>query len=219
MSERTTPQGPENEPNAVVTDPEDFAQRERLRQIYEARQEFQEARQKADQLRAEEGWPLWRKENYVLDAFQRYFFEVEGLMERHPKGDYYLEEVELGVVKPPGVEGKDYDPDDARVFEGLRSLAQDYRPMPSDGYTLPSDGRSRASDSEVQITVPEASITRAFRKVNEFLAEVGLDADMDGEDRDAGFDYSDILEEGPPEGNAPQIVSGDRPDNSEDSDE
>jgi len=206
-------------PDAVVTDPEDFTQHERLRQIYEARQEFQKARQKVSQLQAEEDWPLWREENYVLHAFQRYFFEVEGLMERHPKGDYYLEEVELGTVTPPGVEGTDYDSDDARVFVGLRSLAIDYRPMPSDGFTMPSNGRSRASDREVQITVPKASITKAFRKVNEFLAEVGLDADMDEEDRDAGFDYSDILEKGPPEGNAPQLEADGGPGNSGGGDE
>jgi len=209
MSERSPPHDPQHEPNAVVTDPEDFAQRERLRQIYDARQEFQQARMEADEIRSENGWPLWRKENYVLHAFQRYFFEVEGLMERHPKGDYYLEEIDLGRVEPVGVRGEDYDPADVRVFQGLRSLARDYRPMPSSGYTRPSDGRSRSGDTEVQVTVPESAVMLAFRKANEFLAEVGLDANMDGEKQDAGFDYSDILEEGPPEGDKPQLDDAD----------
>jgi len=205
MSERGNQKPLEKQPGAVVTDPENFAQMERLRQIYNARQKFQEDRQKADQLRAEEGWPLWKRENYVLYAFQRYFFEVEGLMKRHPKGDYYLEEIELGRVEPVGVEGEDYSPDDIRVFQGLRSLAHGYRPMPTTGYSRPKKGRERSGDREVQVTVPESAIIRAFRAVNEFIAEVGLDADMDDESQDAGFDYSDILEDGPPEGDKPQL--------------
>jgi hypothetical protein len=180
---------------------------ERLRHIYDARQEFQKARQKADQLRAEEGWPLWKKENYVYRAFQRYFFEVEGLMERHPSGGHYLEEVKLGMVLPPGADPDD-PPEDTRFFVGLRSMTDSYKPIPTDGYTSPSSGRERATDGEVQVTVPEKVVTKAFRQVNEFVAEVGLDADMDEETQDAGFDYSDILEEGPPgTGDAPDITA------------
>jgi hypothetical protein len=194
--------------NAVVIDPDDFANRERLRQIYDARQEFQEARQNAQQLRAKEGWSLHEKQDYVLRAFQRYFFEVEGLMERHPEGDHYLEEVELGAVLPPEAQDGERNGDnhpEARVFVGLRSLAHGYRPMPTPGWKNRSGQDTRAIDTEVQVTVPETTVTKAFRAVNKFLAEVGLDADMDEETRDAGFDYSDILQEGPPGGSAPEL--------------
>jgi len=49
---------------------------------------------------------------------------------------------------------------------------------------------------------------RAYRQINKFLAEVGLDADMEGDTEEAEFDYSDILEEGPPkEGDEPEIAT------------
>lgn len=51
-----------------------------------------------------------------------------------------------------------------------------------------------------------------FRGANRFYAEIGMDLDLKKENADAGFDYEDILQEGPPgEGDFPDIegVSGD----------
>lgn len=195
-----------NTPGVVVTDPEDFAQMERLRQIYDARQKVQTARQEADNVRAREDWPLWKKQDHVLAAYQRYYFEIEGLMERHPDGDYYLDEVKLGAISPPGELGEDYTKADIRRFEGLKSLARSFRPMPTDGYLAPQKWKDRTMEREVQVTVPIQIVTKAFRTINEFIAKVGLDATMAEEARDAGFNYGDILEEGPPgTGDPPQI--------------
>jgi hypothetical protein len=44
-----------------------------------------------------------------------------------------------------------------------------------------------------------------FSLANRFIAQVGMDLELAEESRDAGFDYSDILEEGPPEGDVPEI--------------
>ncbi|MCD2201673.1 hypothetical protein LPA44_17570 [Halobacterium sp. KA-4] len=44
-----------------------------------------------------------------------------------------------------------------------------------------------------------------FSVANRFFAEVGMDLEIAEEQGDAGFDYSDILEEGPPGGDAPQL--------------
>jgi hypothetical protein len=44
-----------------------------------------------------------------------------------------------------------------------------------------------------------------FSAANRFFARVGMDLELTEDKGDAGFDYSDILEEGPPEGDAPQL--------------
>lgn len=52
---------------------------------------------------------------------------------------------------------------------------------------------------------PQA-LLRVFSAANRFYARVGMDLELEEEDGDAGFDYTDILEEGPPSnGEAPQI--------------
>lgn len=187
-----------------VTDPEDFAQTQRLRQIYEARQNYQERRAEIDRIRRDNELTLYDTQEHLLAAFQSYFFEVEGLMLRHPAGDKYLEDVELGVVEHADPNSED------RVFVGLNSLTGSYRPMPTPGYSKPSYDTARPEDKVVHVSVPVAVINKGFREINKFLAEVGLDADMENETQDAEFDYSDLLEEGPPtEGDTPEINGGD----------
>lgn len=214
----------ENEDRPLVDDPEDFAQRERLKQIYQARREFLEARAEAPQLRREREWGLPDYCDYILNAVQRYFFEVEGLMRRHPEGDYYLEEVPLGAVRAPGSDRGEIDVaeegvvddveglnEEDRVFVGLEDIATGYQPMKTRGYTTDSR-RGEISSQTVLVTVPDDVSMRAYRQINNFLAEVGLDADMEGDTEEAEYDYSDLLQEGPPEsdGEAPEIVTDGR---------
>lgn len=203
------------EQSFIVDDPDDFAQKQRMKQIYDARKEFQEARAEAPQLRRENEWSLQQYQDYIHNAVQRYFFEVEGLMRRHPKGDYYLHDVRLGGVmkaenvnRDKGERGiadpdDDFEPD--RAFVGLESIAEKYRPMRTTGYKT---GYKEVTDTVVLVTVPVIVSTRSYREVNKFLAEVGLDADMEGDTEEAEFDYSDILEEGPPgQGETPEIAT------------
>lgn len=201
-----------------VDDPEDFAQKQRMRQIYDARKEFLKARADAPEKRRENNWPSHVEQDYILNAAQRYFFEVEGLMRRHPDGDYYLNDVRLGgvmrlenidrengdraIIKPPDEE---FDPD--RAFVGLTSIAKKYKPIRTAGYSTGERNRS-TEKTAVLVTVPVDVSVRAYREINKFLAEVGLDADMEGEQKDAVFDYSDILQDGPPDdGEKPDIAA------------
>jgi hypothetical protein len=202
-----------------VDDPEDFAQKQRLKQIYEARREFQQARAEAPQLRTEREWPLHKYQNHIYNAVQRYFFEVEGLMRRHPEGNQYLNDVKLGgIMKADNVNREngergivnpdrdgDWNPD--RAFVGLKSMAEKYRPMRTTGYK-PDKFQKDTEDTVVLVTVPVDVSVRAYRQINKFLAEVGLDADMEGDTEEAEFDYSDILEEGPPnESEEPEVAT------------
>ena len=205
-------------PGHQVDDPEDFAQKQRMKQIYDARQEFQEARAEGPQLRKEREWRLYEYQNYVHNAVQRYFFEVEGLMRRHPEGDKYLSDVRLGgIMKAENVnreEGErgivrksddDFEPD--RAFVGLQSIAENYRPLRTSGYK-PQKGKARTEEQEVLVTVPVKVSIQAYRQINKFLAEVGLDADMEGDEKEAEFDYSDLLNDDEPNtGEKPEIAT------------
>jgi len=205
-------------PVQSVDDPEDFAQKQRMKQIYDARQEFLQARADAPQLRREKDWALNVYQNYIQNAVQRYFFEVEGLMRRHPDGDHYLHDVRLGgVMKKENVNRDNgergiikpsddrFEPD--RAFVGLTSIAKKYRPMRTTGYA-PQTRPREVVEKTVLVTVPVDVSVRAYREINKFLATVGLDADMEGDEKEASFDYSDILQDGPPnEGEKPDIAT------------
>jgi hypothetical protein len=57
-------------------------------------------------------------------------------------------------------------------------------------------------------TVELDTAMRVYAAANRFYAEIGMDLDLQEEDRDAEFEYSDILEHGPPgTGDAPDIDS------------
>jgi hypothetical protein len=139
-------------------------------------------------------------------------------MRRHPQGDKYLNDVRLGGVmktenvnREDGERGivmdpdEDFDPD--RAFVGLKAMGEKYRPMQTTGYKPDKYARD-TKETVVLVTVPVQVSIRAYRQINKFLAEVGLDADMQGDTEEAEFDYSDILEEGPPnEGERPDIAT------------
>lgn len=66
-------------------------------------------------------------------------------------------------------------------------------------------GLKPGETSEEQTPAPQESM-RYFSAANRFYARVGMDLELAEDEGDAGFDYSDILEEGPPgEGDKPEI--------------
>jgi hypothetical protein len=71
--------------------------------------------------------------------------------------------------------------------------------------------------SAPETPAPQESI-HYFSAANRFYAKVGMDLELSEDEGDAGFDYSDILEEGPPGGSEPKIEADGGPD-AEDSDQ
>ena len=62
------------------------------------------------------------------------------------------------------------------------------------------------SDTPGGSTPPPWMSIRYYSAANRFYARVGMDLELGEEDGDAGFEYTDILEEGPPgEGEFPDI--------------
>ena len=227
MSEHNAPTDPQTA-EAVVRDPDDYAQTERLRQIYSAREDFREALTEAEELRRENGWKLVDKQKYLQRVLQRYFFEVEGLIEQHENSEYYLKEAFLGGLATPETE-KRLDLSELRakaapdgpgitaqmrsaleekdgtlVWFGLQSISSPRRPIRTSGY-----GWSRSGEKEDRVVYacfPERVATRSYRLINSFLADVGLDADVEPESQDAGFEYDDLLDDGA-DPDPPEMVS------------
>jgi len=83
----------------------------------------------------------------------------------------------------------------------------------SDGDMLDDDISTHDSLRGFALSMGEGTGTletamRVYAAANKFYAEIGMDLDLQEEDRDAAFDYSDILQEGPPgTGDAPDIDS------------
>ena len=168
-----------------VADPEAFNQKQRLKQIHKARHNFHDRRQRAKDLKVEDEINYRQYTDLLVEAFQRYFYELEGLMERHSRGEYYLYEVEIGELDP-------LDKDGVIEFTGLISLAGSVPPVAVDGYSM-HDHDGRTSNERILTVASENIVMRAFRECNKFLAEAGLDAEMEDDTDEASADYSDIL--------------------------
>jgi len=63
----------------------------------------------------------------------------------------------------------------------------------------------KSGPTEYEQTCSPQVVMQYFSGANRFFARVGMDLQLKENEGDAGFDYSDILEEGPPGGDAPQI--------------
>lgn len=169
-----------------VADPESFNQKQRLKEIHDARRNFHERRQRAKDLKIKGEINHRKYTDLLVEAFQRYFYELEGLMQRHSRGEHYLYEVELGELDP-------LDRDDSIEFTGLLSLAGSVPTVPVKGIRM-DDKDGSTSESRILTVANHSIVMRAFRECNKFLAEAGLDADMEDSGDEAGSEYSDILD-------------------------
>jgi hypothetical protein len=69
-----------------------------------------------------------------------------------------------------------------------------------------TDKRRDKDDRTTNTAVPVTESLRVFQVANKAYANLGMDLEIAEDEGDAGFDYSDILEEGPPgDRDAPQL--------------
>jgi len=86
----------------------------------------------------------------------------------------------------------------------------------SDGEMLDDEVSSHESLRAFALSMGQAkeglgldTAMHVYAAANRFYAKIGMDLDLQEEDRDAEFEYSDILENGPPgTGDVPDIDSG-----------
>jgi hypothetical protein len=187
MPEYNSPTDPQTPP-AVVTDPEDFNRQQRFKEIHDARQRVTDYVMKFEERLAKPGTGY--KPGTVPAYYQTqlafrvslYIIELLPLLEKKGGDDPYFSEhfPESSVV------------DDLAHFanrSGLLRIHED------------TDSQTRRKRG-----VSVGTALRVFQVTNRAFSELGMDLDVAETERDAGFDYSDILEDGPPgEGKKPQI--------------
>lgn len=223
---------PENEaaePTQVqVADPEEFNQTERLRSINQVREQAGKAfEQTMVKLRDEPEFYEDDRRQILRAAVMRYLTDIEWLV--HKAGDNeLLAEIHLGdvVLEPPEylvnlatdksdsyprvVGSPDIKPQTWSIngFNDFLTAQEAFSATWSISVDTRHDGPTTVSES-VSTFMPAHVSFNAFRMANQFLADQGIDIDLSEDNRDAKFEYTDILEEGPPgEGEAPEMVDG-----------
>lgn len=173
-------------------DPSHKIQHARVQSILQARKRVDEKKDEAqDFVQFGEIKPEG-KDRIIRNAVEAYIRQLRWLMEGAETEADYLNEIELGEVQLPtrtikftGV---------LSILDAPKSLQDTWEETDVDPY----EGRQRVERS-VSKPIPERMLMNAFDACNMFCQEVGLDVKLaEDSEKDAEFDYSDLLEEGPP---------------------
>lgn len=198
MSKPNTPT--EMQPSdVVVTDPDDFNRQQRFREIHNARQRV------TDYIVQTEDRIIDKDNKYTPGMAPAYVHEQLAF-----RVAMYIMELEPLLAKKGGDDPymSEHFPESSPVND-LRHFANNLGMLRE-----PYDKRdNRKTNTAVRITTS----LRVFQVANKSYANLGMDLEIAEKSGDAGFDYSDILEDGPPEGDAPQLEA-DGSDNEGDSD-
>lgn len=183
-------QPPVNDRPVMVQDPDNFNRQQRFKEIHDARQKVREYMSKFDEkiFKTSNDRTKTRKPatapNIISEqlAFRvaLYVMELLPLLEKKGGEDPYMSE---------------NFPDDDPVND-LEQFAI-------------SSGMLRSGVNDHRTAVRVTTSLRVFQIANRAYADLGMDLEVSEDRGDAGFDYSDILEEGPPgDGDKPDIADG-----------
>lgn len=186
MSERNVPADPQT-PDAVVTDPDDFNRQQRFKEIHDARQRVTDYMAKIEDRMVDKDHnhtpgtaPTYAHEQLAFRVAM-YIMELEPLLAKKGGEDPYMSE---------------HFPESSPVND-LRHFAYNSGML--------REHHDKRDDRKTNTAVRVTTSLRVFQVANKAYANLGMDLEIAEESGDAGFDYSDILEEGPPERNAPQL--------------
>lgn len=194
----------------------EYTERRRHKAINDARDQVRKSKLRIFEALAEGDIGRTRASLAARQTVEVLIHEIMPLLKEH--GEEYLEEREIGTMRldipseatagsfQSGLEhAKTEFP--AVTFRGLQSIieAPDFV---VGRYVIqhrdPIHG-TRTTAQTVREPIPKSIINTAHNVTSEFLDEIGFGAGVH-DDGDAGFDYSDILEEGPPgTGEVPDI--------------
>ena len=185
MSEHNAPTDPQTA-DAVVTDPDDFNRQQRFKEIHDARQRVTDYMAKfEDRLLDNDGVhkpgtaPTYAHEQLAFRV-ALYIMELQPLLEEKGGDDPYMSD-HFPESSPV---------DDLQHFAFNSGMLREHT----------AEGKKK-TNTAVRVTTS----LRVFQVANKAYANLGMDLEVAEDEGDAGFDYSDILEEGPPEGDAPQL--------------
>jgi hypothetical protein len=183
MSEHNAPTDPQTA-DAVVTDPDDFNRQQRFKEIHDARQRVTgymanvEERLFDNDRSHKAGTAPAHVHEQLAFRVALYIMELQPLLDKKGGDDPYMSE---------------HFPENSRIDDLQQYAFRSGMLKKTGGNT----GRNAVSVSES---------LRVFQIANKAYANLGMDLEITEDEGDAGFDYSDILEEGPPgTGDAPQI--------------
>lgn len=189
MSERNAPTDPQT-PDAVVTDPDDFNRQQRFKEIHDARQRVTDYMAKIEDRMVDKDRkhtpgtaPTYAHEQLAFRV-SLYIMELLPLLEKKGGDDPYMSN-HFPESSPV---------DDLQHFAFRSGMLRKH-----------TDDNPRTENRTTNTAVSVTESLRVFQVANKAYANLGMDLEIAEESGDAGFDYSDILEEGPPEGNAPQL--------------
>jgi hypothetical protein len=190
MSEHNAPTDPQTA-DAVVTDPDDFNRQQRFKEIHDARQrvtdymaKFEDRLLNDDKNHTPGTAPMYAHEQLAFRV-ALYIMELQPLLEKKGGDDPYM---------------SDHFPESSRV-DDLQQFA--FRSGMLKKHT--DENRRTGEKRTTNTAVPVTESLRVFQIANKAYANLGMDLEVAEDEGDAGFDYSDILEEGPPGGDAPQL--------------
>lgn len=212
----TTTESAPADGTVTVADPDEYTQTRRLRAIHDARENVVQTRNQVEEAEIFQDFDPDAGRRLVRRAVENYALEVEPLVrdaDSRTDRDYWSG-VELGTmaIHPPGwfadvladpgvytVNGSGIPEPVGFTFNGLESLFDAGRP-PAAAFEMTvqkkHEGVQTVTDT-VPREIPLDVLENAYRTLNRVLRDLGIDASLD-DNQDAEFDYSDLLEEGPP---------------------
>lgn len=207
---------PERDAGLAVDDPEKYSQQRRLRTIHDWRDEVLNRRDSVfdaiekGQISKSKGLRYYRR------AIENYILEIEPLLLDEDLEDVameFLNEEKIGsmTIFPPRelyevandeesvIPGEASIPtEQTRHFRGLRSIRDAEEPI-QETFSLPVKRRHEPIQKRTWTAtaeIPTEILDNAFQATNRFLRTVDVDTSLRNDDREASFDYSDLLPRG-----------------------
>lgn len=174
---------------AVVHDPEDFNRQQRFKEIHDARQRvanyISKLEDRIDPERHKPGTAPMLAQEQLAFRVSMYVTELLPLLKKKGGDDPYMAE---------------HFPD------GFPANDLEHYAMNSGMFKPHTD---RINKKERTTALPVTDTLRVFQIANLAYSKLGMDLEVSEDRGDSGFDYSDILEEGPPGGGeAPNVADG-----------
>ncbi|GAA0305696.1 hypothetical protein [Halarchaeum salinum] len=201
-----------------IEDSEDYVQRRRLKEIYDARESIREKRRQIDIMIEDPDYPRvdkYRGARLYRSAVEDYIMAVEPLLVNTyaEDGTAYWEDVELGTIQmqPPEHLRGDVEPspfnDYLRIVEkptpkefaitGLQSILGLPRPLTADfSATVRTQSQPDPHQTTKTITqpIPWDILVSAVRQTTLFLEEIGFEVDVSEEEQRTEI-TDDLVEE------------------------
>jgi hypothetical protein len=186
--------------SATIEDPHEWNRQRRFEEIHEAREHARHALTNVNH--PEVRHRRQDRETIVFDAVKTYAIEVEPLLMRMDVGEVYLEKIGFNpIVLTPPEESRDWFTDNYRKvlpdeqlpeektvqLQGLSDYIELAPPLSARWVVnYRSGGNIETKSWEKEISVPRHVSERAYRNCNLFLAQIGVDVGIVGDDHESG---------------------------------